>query len=68
MWSRRSHFGCGDAIWPTGDRVQPPRRGGVVVKSVWALKVYGEKGLKEKKMNMLEIKCQRTVLELNALG
>ena len=30
VWSWRSPSGCGDPIWPTGGRVQPPRRGGVV--------------------------------------
>ena len=35
VWSRRSPSGCGDAIWPTGGRVQPPGRGGVVGWLFW---------------------------------
>ena len=35
VWSRRSPSGCGDAIWPTGGRVQPPGRGGVVAWLFW---------------------------------
>ena len=35
VWSRRSPSGCGDAIWPTEGRVQPPGRGGVVGWLFW---------------------------------
>ena len=33
-WSRRSPPGCGDALWPTEGRAQPPREGGVVGRTI----------------------------------